>query len=74
MKRNLHIRLNPGAFCRADCLGTGGIRPVQRAQPQLLLSGQRLPSLRAVRLHHASVSVRTRNARRTGNAGHAVHA
>ena len=54
--------------------GAGGIRPVQRAQPQLLLSEQRLSSLRAVRLHHASVSVRTRNARRTGNTGHAVHA
>ena len=47
---------------------------MQRAQPQLLLSEQRLSSLRAVRLHHASVSVRTRNARRTGNTGHAVHA
>ena len=30
---------------------------MQHAQPQLLLSEQRLSSLRAVRLHHASVSV-----------------
>ena len=74
MKRKIFTFVSTLALCRADCLGAGGIRPVQRAQPQLLLSEQRLSSLRAVRLHHASVSVRTRNARRTGNTGHAVHA